>query len=25
VWRMVGVADWESERIARLLDEAEGG
>jgi thiol-disulfide isomerase/thioredoxin len=25
VWRMVGVADWESERVARLLDEAEGG
>ncbi len=25
VWRMVGRADWESERVARLLDEAEGG
>jgi thiol-disulfide isomerase/thioredoxin len=25
VWRMVGMADWESERVARLLDEAEGG
>jgi hypothetical protein len=25
VWRMVGVADWESERVARLLDEAEAG
>lgn len=25
VWRMVGMAEWESERIARLLDEAEAG
>ena len=25
VWRMTGRADWESERVARLLDEAEGG
>lgn len=25
VWRMRGLADWESERIARLLDEAEAG
>ncbi len=25
VWRMVGRADWESERVARLLDEAEAG
>lgn len=25
VWRMVGMADWESERAARLLTEAEGG
>jgi thiol-disulfide isomerase/thioredoxin len=25
VWRMVGIADWESERVARLLDEAEAG
>ena len=25
VWRMVGVADWESEGVARLLDEAEAG
>jgi thiol-disulfide isomerase/thioredoxin len=25
VWRMVGLAEWESERVARLLDEAEGG
>jgi thiol-disulfide isomerase/thioredoxin len=25
VWRMVGLADWESERVARLLDEAEAG
>jgi len=25
VWRMVGMADWESDRVARLLDEAEGG
>jgi thiol-disulfide isomerase/thioredoxin len=25
VWRMVGRAEWESERVARLLDEAEGG
>jgi thiol-disulfide isomerase/thioredoxin len=25
VWRMVGRADWESDRVARLLDEAEGG
>ncbi|WP_243406254.1 TlpA disulfide reductase family protein, partial [Sphingosinicella sp. YJ22] len=23
VWRMVGMAEWESERVARLLDEAE--
>ena len=25
VWRMTGMADWESERAARLLTEAEGG
>ena len=25
VWRMTGLADWESERAARLLTEAEGG
>ena len=25
VWRMVGRADWQSERVARLLDEAEAG
>lgn len=25
VWRMVGRAEWDSERVARLLDEAEGG
>jgi thiol-disulfide isomerase/thioredoxin len=25
VWRMVGMADWESERVQRLLDEAEAG
>ena len=25
VWRMVGLADWDSERVARLLDEADGG
>jgi thiol-disulfide isomerase/thioredoxin len=25
VWRMVGRADWASERVARLLDEAEAG
>lgn len=25
VWRMVGMAEWESERIARLIDEAEAG
>ena len=25
VWRMVGMAEWESERVARLLDEAEAG
>jgi thiol-disulfide isomerase/thioredoxin len=25
VWRMVGIADWESERVAKLLAEAEGG
>lgn len=25
VWRMVGLAEWQSERVARLLDEAEGG
>lgn len=25
VWRMVGMAEWESDRIARLLDEAEAG
>lgn len=25
VWRMTGRAEWESERVARLLDEAEGG
>ena len=25
VWRMTGMADWESERAARLLAEAEGG
>jgi thiol-disulfide isomerase/thioredoxin len=25
VWRMVGRAEWQSERVARLLDEAEGG
>ncbi len=25
VWRMVGRADWEGPRVARLLDEAEGG
>ena len=25
VWRMVGMAEWESQRIARLLDEAEAG
>ena len=25
VWRMRGMAEWESERIARLLDEAEAG
>lgn len=25
VWRMVGRADWESDRVARLLDEASGG
>jgi thiol-disulfide isomerase/thioredoxin len=25
VWRMVGMADWESERVAGLLTEAEGG
>jgi thiol-disulfide isomerase/thioredoxin len=25
VWRMVGIADWESDRVARLLDEAEAG
>jgi thiol-disulfide isomerase/thioredoxin len=25
VWRMVGRAEWESDRVARLLDEAEGG
>lgn len=25
VWRMTGPAEWESERVARLLDEAEGG
>jgi len=25
VWRMVGRAEWESERVARLLLEAEGG
>ncbi len=25
VWRMVGMAEWQSDRIARLLDEAEAG
>jgi thiol-disulfide isomerase/thioredoxin len=25
VWRMVGRAEWDSDRVARLLDEAEGG
>ena len=25
VWRMTGLADWESDRAARLLDEAETG
>lgn len=25
VWRMTGMADWESERAARLITEAEGG
>ena len=25
VWRMRGMAEWESERIARLIDEAEAG
>ena len=25
VWRMTGMADWEGERAARLLTEAEGG
>ena len=25
VWRMVGMADWQSERIARLLREADAG
>lgn len=25
VWRMVGMADWQSDRVARLLDEAEAG
>lgn len=25
VWRMVGLAEWHSDRVAALLDEAEGG
>jgi hypothetical protein len=25
VWRMVGRAEWDSERVAKLLDEAEAG
>jgi hypothetical protein len=25
VWRMTGMAEWEGERAARLLTEAEGG